>query len=78
MRKFMVLFKGCKLLQLMPNPPKGYVVLLTSISHENISKELNKWETALPSRPKADGKFDIYVSEEEWATYIGELNFSTR
>lgn len=74
----MVLFKGCKFLKDMSTPPEGYVVLLTSISHENISIELNKWKTALPSKPKANGNFDIYVSEEEWSTYIRELNFSTR
>jgi len=42
MRKFVVFYKGCKLLKAMSTPPEGYVVLLTSISHKNISKELCK------------------------------------
>lgn len=62
----------------MSTPPEGYVVLLTSISHENTSKELKKWKTALPSTQNPDGSFDIYVSEEEWATYKRELCNSTR
>lgn len=52
----------------MPTLPEDYVLLLASVSHENVLQELRKWETALPSRPKADGKFDIYVSKEELAT----------
>jgi hypothetical protein len=74
----MVFYNSCTLLQFMPDPPKGYVVLPTSTNYTDLSKELKKWKTALPSTQNPDGSFDIYVSKEEWATYIGELNFSTR
>jgi hypothetical protein len=62
----------------MQPPPEGYVILPTSVSHKHILQELHKWKTALPSTPNQDGKFYIYVTEEEWATYIGELSYSTR
>lgn len=62
----------------MQPPPEGYVILPTSVSYKNISQELHKWKTALPSTPKPDGSFDIYITEAEWATYIRELSYSTR
>jgi hypothetical protein len=62
----------------MPNPPEGYVVLPTSTHHTGLSDELNKWKTAKPSIPDPDGKFHIYVTQEEWNAYKEKLTFSTR
>jgi hypothetical protein len=62
----------------MRNPPEGYVVLPTSTTYTNLSTELNKWETAIPSLPDPDGKFHIYVTEKELTMYLRELSYSTR
>lgn len=62
----------------MPTLPEDYVLLLASVSHENVLQELRKWKTARPSIPTQNGEFDIYVSKEEWETYERELSDSTR
>ena len=62
----------------MPNPPEGYVVLPTSTPYTDLSQELQKWQTATTSTPTREGNFYIYVTEEEWASYIRELSDSTR
>jgi hypothetical protein len=62
----------------MPNPPEGYVVLPISTTCENLSSELSKWKTAIPSLLDPDGKFYIYVTEKEWSAYKEKLIVSTR
>lgn len=74
----MIFYRSSLQLQTMPNPPEGYVILPTSTPHTNLSDELKKWKTAQPSLPDPDGEFYIYVTEEEWTTYIRELSDSTR
>jgi hypothetical protein len=76
--KFVIFYRSSSQFQTMPIPPEGYVVLPTSIPHTDLSNELNKWKTAKPSLPDQDGNFNIYVTEEEWNTYLDNLTFSTR